>query len=194
MRDATSGLLEKVREDILQNTMDLVRLFRERESLSRIIADIKIRENVEIRDRRREEAVLNSLGDLNPRQKAIINMIFEFTIACENPISEVPFGDLPGRSLEIRGEKSLLEYVASAMVSRPGSEIYSSGDLDPLFVVGAIRSGAHIINGHCVSPDLKLGHSDNQEEYHISILENGIMKVNPAILHVDSSFSKVQVD
>ncbi|EQD29395.1 chorismate mutase [mine drainage metagenome] len=194
MRDATSGLLEEVRKDILQNTKDLVRLFRERERLSRIVADIKERENVEVRDRSREEIVLKALGDLNPRQKAIINMIFEFTIACENSVDESLHERLSESDLEISGQKSVLEYLASTIVSKPGSEIYSSRELDPMFALGAIRGGAHIINGHCVSPDLRLGHSDNQEKYHISILENGIMKLNPMILRADSSFSRIQVD
>jgi chorismate mutase len=183
-----------VRKDILQNTIGLVKLFKEREQLSRIIASVKSKQNIEIRDRNREEIVLNSLGDLTSRQKAIINMIFEFTIAYEFPVDESPSELLSGNNLEIRGEKSILEYVASTIVSKPGSEIYSSAVLDPIFQLGAIRGGAHIVKGNCTSPDLRLGHSDNQEKYHILILESGVMKLSPVIFQTGPSFSKIQVD
>lgn len=194
MGDATSGSLEKVRKDILQNTEDLVHLFREREKLSLKIAELKSRKNVEIRDRKREEAVIESLGDLNLRQRAIINMIFEFTISCEDHADESSTHCFHGKNLEIRGERAVLEYIASSIVGKPGWEIYASGDIDPVFVLGAVRGGAHLIKGHCDFPDLRLGHDDNQEKYHISILESGVMKVNPMILQLISPYSKVQVD
>jgi len=194
MRDATSGLLEKVRKDILQNTVELVRLFKKREELSKIIASIKTRENFEIRDRKREEFVLKNLGNLSPRQRSILNMIFEFSIACQDHVDETLNVNLSQSHIQIRGEKVLLEYVAAAISSKPGSEVYSSKELHPAFVLGAVRNGAHVINGRCDSPELRIGHSSEHEIYHISIDDGGIMSVNPMILHTDFDFTKVQVD
>lgn len=193
MGDATSGLLEKVRKDILQNTMELVRLFNEREELSKIIASIKTSGNFEIRDRRREEFVLKSLGNLNPRQRSILNMIFEFSIACQEDIDETLHENLSSSDLKIRGEKSLLEYLAATLSSKPGTEIFASRELDPLFVLGAVRRGAHIINGKCDDPDLRIGHSQDKEIYHISITDGG-MSLSPVILQTDFDFTRVQVD
>ncbi|WP_393971849.1 chorismate mutase [Oxyplasma meridianum] len=194
IRDATSGLLEKVRKDILQNTMELVRLFKEREELSRIIASVKEKENFEIRDRRREEIVLNKLGNLSPRQRSILNMIFEFSISCQDKVDETLEVYLSERCLQLSGENSILEYVAGLLSSRPGSEIYSSRELDSAFVLGAVRNGAHIINDSCDSPDLRIGHSRDKEIYHISLDDSGTMSLNPVILQVNFSFTRVQVD
>ncbi len=193
MGDATSGLLEKVRKDILQNTMELVRLFNEREELSRIIASIKTNGNFEIRDRRREEYVLKSLGNLSPRQRSIINMIFEFSIACQQEIDETLNENLSGRKLKINGDSTFLEYLAATLSSKPGAEIFSSRELDPIFVLGAVRNGAHIISGKCDSPDLRIGHSKDREIYHITITE-GELSLNPEVLQTDFGFTKVQVD
>ena len=193
MGDATSGLLEKVRKDILKNTMELVRLFNEREELSRIVASIKTNGNFEIRDRRREEYVLKSLGNLSPRQRSIINMIFEFSIACQQEIDETLNENLLGRKLKINGDSAFLEYLAATLSSKPGAEIFSSRELDPMFVLGAVRNGAHIINGKCDSPDLRIGHSRDRKIYHITITE-GELSMNPEVLHTDFGFTRVQVD
>ena len=194
MEDATSGLLEKVRKEILQNTMELVCLFKEREELSRIIASIKARGNFEIRDRKREESVLRTLGNLDPKQRAILNMIFEFSISCQDRADDTLNVNLSKSPIQIKGERNLLEYVAATLSSRPGSEIYSSRELDPAFVLGAVRNGAHIINGRCDSPELRIGHSLDEEIYHISIDNGGTMRINSMILQADFDFKKVQVD
>lgn len=121
-------------------------------------------------------------------------MIFEFSISCQDRADDTLNVNLSKSPIQIKGERNLLEYVAATLSSRPGSEIYSSRELDPAFVLGAVRNGAHIINGRCDSPELRIGHSLDEEIYHISIDNGGTMRINSMILQADFDFKKVQVD
>ncbi len=194
IKDVTSGSLEKIREDVFENTKELLRLFDERRHLSRRISAVKSRGNLDIRDREREIRVLKMMPDLGPVQRSILNMIFEYTIWCESKDESPDHEEMQPEPFILNGSPEILEYFASTICCSPGSEVYASGELNENFKLGAAKKGAHIINGTCDSVDFRIGHTDELGEYDIALSDKGVIKIRTGVIQSEGIYMKVQVD
>ena len=192
--DVTSGSLEKIREDVFKNTKELLRLFEERRNLSRRISIIKSRGNLDIRDREREIRVLKMMPDLDPVQRSILNMIFEYTIWCEFKVESPDQEKMQSEPFILNGSMDILEYFASTICCSPGSEVYASNELNENFKLGAVKKGAHIINGKSDRVDFRIGHTDDLGDYDMVLSDKGEIKIRTGVIRSEGIYMKVQVD
>lgn len=145
--------LETLRSKLAVNSQSLIDLFRERATIAREIGDIKKELGLPPRIREREEAVMNSLRDLDSVSRSIISSLFEFSIVNETSSPANGHPSHTGRDrMKITGPTKDLEFLAGLIVSRPGVEVYSDATLPDSIERGFQLNGAHIIHAsHPVS-------------------------------------------
>lgn len=169
----------------MDNTVALFDILRERESLALELKKFKEVAGIPLRDREQEIKVLNSAGKLTPRERSILNLIFEYTINIQENNSEM---DLPAGGMDrmdpltISGEPDFLHYMAGMLISAPGKEIHFRGNISDSLKNGVIDNGGHLIPANSDSTDLRVCLGFDDGNCSISLNSDGTMKIKPAVL------------
>ena len=75
--------LDLLREKLLENSKQLLHLFKERLDLGRSIGEVKRSKNLNLRDRSQELQVLRKLKVTDPIEERFLNILFELTVMSE---------------------------------------------------------------------------------------------------------------
>lgn len=154
------GNLSKLREEMLQNTILLLDILRERKIISEKISALKLEYGMEIRDRRREKEVIEKLSVKDPIIKRLLNLLFEYSIQIQNPLSDsIKWKELniSGETFSmITGERDYILLLAGLCLGKIGGSAYTNKALPEPLELGLILSGMHIIIGEGIGETLKV--------------------------------------
>ena len=75
--------LKLLRETLLENSKQLLHLFKERLDLGRSIGEVKRSKNLNLRNRSQELQVLRKLKVTDPIEERFLNILFELTVMSE---------------------------------------------------------------------------------------------------------------
>ena len=185
--------LEILRASLSDNSNSLIQLFRERARLAREIGRLKSDMGLPSRIRGREEEVLNKLEDMDPFSKAIISALFEYSIVNEDRSSSgTEAFENEADEIKISGPRKHLEFLAGMLVSRPGVEVYTTGNLPDSIINGLQLNGAHIIEGNASDPDITICLEKGGKECDIFISDDNEMSMR-IFLPTPSSSSVIKV-
>ena len=99
--------LDLLREKLLENSKQLLHLFKERLDLGRSIGEVKRSKNLNLRDRTQELQVLRKLKVTDPIEERFLNILFELTVmseAQEEPLKNNGTIKSPGTLQEVLAE------------------------------------------------------------------------------------------
>lgn len=144
--DITSKL-QALRSNLIENSKDLLSLFRKRMIIAKEIGEVKKSGEAKIRNRPQELKVLETLGISDPIEERFLNLLFELTILSES---------LVGDSFECDSGRNTdkLQEILAATICSPGDKLFMPSYVDIPFVKGAVMMGAHVIEESCDSFDL----------------------------------------
>ncbi len=142
--------LNKLREQMLLNTREVILALNKRKELSESIGQIKSTLGIEIRDYEREREVLNNLEFKDATSRAIVNLLFELSIQSQRPhLSNIKWKELRVLEREFKilsGTPDFVLIIAGLVMSRPGGIVYSVNPLPHMLELGLIVGGSHIVN------------------------------------------------
>lgn len=186
--------IDVLRNELLNNTRDMVSLFQERMELAGRILKAKEELKMPVRDRKRELKVIQGLGNISADARSFLNLLFELTILAETRESAGESGKYtPELNVCVNGNREALERMCAMILCSPGSEVFSSCTGENTFLLEASLRGAHIIDGECNTYDVKvcIGKTDNS--CNISILDSNAMKIPADIFAKRGSIKTVRV-
>ncbi|WP_337861101.1 chorismate mutase [Ferroplasma sp.] len=164
--------VENLREEIYNNSEEILKLLEERKQLAIKIGKCKIKQNLKIRNRAREIEILQRLGG-DQYKNSILNMLFEFSINYEEKNIEIPPSyskNINGiKYAEFTGEKGNLIFILSRILN-PGSLIYCA---DKKISQILAANGHHIIDS-IENPDLVI-HLDGRSNQEIILRDSSIL-------------------
>lgn len=163
----------------MENTTALIGILKERESLARELKEFKEAAGIPLRDRQQELNVLRKSGLDTPRDRSILNMIFEYTINVQERPRNQPLC-VTGKEKEpvtVKGDEDYIHYIAGLLISSPGREIRSTGELNNHMRDGILENGGHFIPGELKDPDIRVCIGFDGPECSISITDGNNMKI-----------------
>ena len=143
----TENHLEVMRNRLLANSMDIIRLFSQRIALSREIARVKNSAGIDFRVRERELDVIRKLDLGDFVLNSILNSLFEFSIRCQESSSMASNAASIPAETTLRGDEDGLLWILGRLISAPGVEFYSVSNIPDILRISLQYSGGHIING-----------------------------------------------
>lgn len=191
-----SGKLLDLRDKIFKNTIVLIELFRERKRLAAEIGIIKRKIDLDIRDSERENAVLDSLSELNHIEKRLMNIIFEISVSGQYPEENIPdlsFMNSERGQIEIAGNFETLYLIVGLLSSSPGLEVVAKDEVPhPLYLTMRLR-GAHLKNRIEGKVDYKICLNGGGSECAVEILPEKVMFLKREFFMKAISAKRVEV-
>lgn len=142
--DENTEKVNALRSELLENSMEIIRLFSRRMEISRDIAMLKSASGMNLRIRERELEVMENLCLQDDILKSIIKSLFEFSIRSQ----EISMGDQHSwkrRDVSFSGNHDDLLFLLGTSISNPGVEIFSESDVDEPLKGAIQRGGGHIV-------------------------------------------------
>ncbi|SJK85687.1 chorismate mutase family protein [Cuniculiplasma divulgatum] len=184
--EKTDDNLEKLREDLLLNTLEITDMFRKRIELSRLIFQEKLRKGVTLRDRNQELRVIRRIGVRSVEERSFVNALFELT-------TQAQAGLISGKSEE-ECDCETAEYQIGRIICLTGDEIYHNCDREHPFIKAAISRGSHIVCGSIEDYDLKISIRTDELNLKIDAFNNKLKKFSFDDLLKPSGFKKILVE
>ena len=169
--------LGDLRTLLLQNSSEIISLFRQRAELAKRIGVIKRELGLPSRIRERETEVLKELDESDYFGRSILLSLFEFTITNEEVADNVPASRNLGEPVRIRGTQDSIQFIAGLLISRPGIEVYSTVELPEHLKEGIQAYGSHIVHGETDQPDLRVCLWKKDSNCDIAISRDGELSV-----------------
>ena len=169
--------LGDLRTLLLQNSSEIISLFRQRAELAKRIGVIKRELGLPSRIRERETEVLKELDESDYFGRSILLSLFEFTIANEEVTDNLPASRSIGEPVRIRGAQDSIQFIAGLLISRPGIEVYSTVELPEHLKEGIQAYGSHIVHGETDQPDLRVCLWKKDSNCDIAISRDGELSV-----------------
>lgn len=148
--------LDLLREKLLENSKQLLHLFKERLDLGRSIGEVKRSKNLNLRNRSQELQVLRKLKVTDPIEERFLNILFELTVMSEAQEETIK------NNGTIKNPGTLQEVLAE-FICLPGDKISTKECADTPFIRKALSRGAHVVDEDCESFDLRILISRNTE-------------------------------
>lgn len=190
-----SKSIDDLREELFTNTKELVSLFQDRVLIAGRIAELKRRSGKPVRDRNRELAVIDSIGQVQPNVRRFLSLLFELTIWEElgSPAAVEADSGMTGK-VSVSAEAAILEKVCASFFCSPGVEIYSVSGTGNAFLEEAAKRGAHIIEGDCEGYDLKVCLNKSAEGCSLVIAEGQPLDIGTDLLSRREGISRILLD
>ena len=152
--------LNKLREQMLINTREVINVLNKRKELSQSIGKLKSILGIDVRDYQREREVFNNLEFDDITSRAIVNLLFELSIQSQRPlISSIKWKELRvlGKEFNIlTGSSDFVLIMAGLIASKPGGVVYTMNPLPNMLELGLILGGSHIINSEAESSAIRI--------------------------------------
>ena len=177
---------EKLREDLLLNTLEITDMFRKRIELSRLIFQEKLKKGVTLRDRNQELRVIKRIGVRSSDERSFVNALFELTTQAQAAL-------ISGKSDE-ECECETAEYKIGRIICLTGDEIYHNCDREHPFIKAAISRGSHIVCGSIQDYDLKISIRNDELNLKIDTFNNKTKKFSFNDLLKPIGFKKILVE
>ncbi|MCL6089622.1 MAG: chorismate mutase [Candidatus Thermoplasmatota archaeon] len=169
--------LGDLRTLLLQNSSEIVSLFKQRAELAKRIGIIKRELGLPSRIRERETEVMKEFDDSDYFGRSILLSLFEFTIANEEAIDIVSTSGNNGEPVKVRGAQDSIQFIAGLLISRPGIEVYSTVELPEHLKKGIQAYGSHIVHGDIDQPDLRVCLWKKDNSCDIAISRDGELSI-----------------
>ncbi len=168
--------IEALRERLLENSSEMLSLFRERVNLAKLIGSVKVAENLHFRDSKREQLVRKSLAVSLPIEERFLNLLFELTVISESAGSREPgFPSDQDQSITIEGEADSLQKISAMFLFQPGDSLFIPAGSNLPFARAAAERGAHIVEDNCPSFDHLLSIGRENREADVSLYQNRLV-------------------
>lgn len=151
-----------LRRRLLNNSKELLHLFKQRCEIARSIGELKRSNGLKIRDMTQEDRVKKILGVRDPIEERFINALFELTIMSENE-NETLLEDLQ------EDEHEILQEILADLLCSPGDWILTNSCGNMPFVRRALERGAHLVDDICGNVDLHITLSRRDDTSTVSI-------------------------
>lgn len=191
-----SKKLNDLRDQIFNNTVLMVKLFRERKELAEEIGRLKQTMNLRIRDKVRENEVLENIPDLNPIEIRLMRMVFEMTISGEFlniGVKAATSIEQNSGAVNIQSDFESLCMITGLLASSPGIEILSEKDLPVILSNALTWRGAHLVSQSEGETDYKICLGGQSQECAIELTNNGALNVKTEFFDKALTAEKVEV-
>lgn len=164
--------LENLREELYDNSKEILNLLEERKKLANKIGKYKDAKKLNIRNREREIEILKNLAG-NQYRNIILNILFEFSIHYEqenHEISPVYSININGiKYAEFRSHRENLVFILSRIIN-PGSLIHCHSEMMCRILTA---SGHHIVDS-IENPDLTI-YMDGRNNQDIILTDSSLL-------------------
>ncbi len=169
--------LGDLRTLLLQNSSEIIGLFKQRAELAKRIGIIKRELGLPSRIRERETEVMKEFDDSDYFGRSILLSLFEFTIANEEAIDNESTSRNNREPVKVRGAQDSIQFIAGLLISRPGIEVYSTVELPEHLKQGIQAYGSHIVHGDIDQPDLRVCLWKKNSSCDIAISRDGELSI-----------------
>ena len=152
----TENILDNLRERMLRNSMDIIRLFSERIEISREIARVKSASGMDLRVRERELDIMRKMDLGDSVLNSILSSLFEFSIRSQESFRGIPANCTTPAEIALSGDREGLLWILGSLVSKPGIEFYATSRIPDAMALSVQHSGGHIVNAEGPTDSVKI--------------------------------------